>query len=92
MADTPVESETKEEPVAVQEFRKEKKKREAKRQEVKVITTHVPDAPAESIADRVAEMVLSKIAAEEEEKKARPKPPPKKKEVPPPTTKSFGWC
>ena len=72
------------EPVSVQveAFRQGKAKREAKRKEVKVITTHVPPpvAPepprldADDIAGRVAEILLSKMAEdvgeeEEDEKK-----------------------
>ena len=101
------------EPVAVEEFRKNKTKREAKRKEVKVIVAHVPPveeaAPvppppptidAESIAGRVAEILLSKMGAEEDvdepspvKAKTKPAAPRPKKEVaPPPPTKSFGWC
>lgn len=107
----------------VENFRKDKKKRETKRREVQIIHTHVPpllpspppspakakEVPsvafnAESIADRVAELVLMKMGEEVEEvsaptkkkkvvparpkKEAPPNPPP----PPPPPTKSFGWC
>lgn len=112
MSDSPTGSETKPvepepvepEPAVVEEFRKNKSKREAKRK------TYVPEiAPppppattidAESIADRVAEILLSKMGTEEDDDepppvktKAKPAPPRPKKEVaPPPPTKSFGWC
>lgn len=123
MADNPTGSETilpeeiKSEPEPepelnpVEEFRKGKAKREYKRKEVKVITTHVPPEPepvpappapsidAESIAGRVAEILLSKMGAEEDDveeaevkTKAKPKAPRPKKEVTPPPTRSFGWC
>ena len=97
-------------------FRKGKAKREAKRKEVKVITEYVPEPPVastplsaavevpntESIAARVAEMLLEKMANEKvsmdktpEAKKTRPRPTPptqKTPSPPPPPTKYFGWC
>jgi hypothetical protein len=87
----------------VTEFKKGKAKREAKRKEV-VIKEYVPPAPAaaepievpsaESIADRVLEMLA---ARQGEEEKAKPKraPPKKKEPTPPPSpaaAKYFGWC
>jgi hypothetical protein len=102
------------EPEPVKKFRAEKQKREYKRKEVKVITTHVPPesepepapAPApvtvieaESIADRVAEILLQKMGGDRDVSppQSKPRAAPKKKEVqtpipPPPRTKSFGWC
>lgn len=57
---------------------------------------------AESIADRVAEVLFAKMGREKADldktpekvkTRPRPKPPAKKKESPPaPTTKYFGWC
>lgn len=98
------------EPVSVDpvtEFRKGRAKREAKRKEVKVITEYVPPedpqpAPApvnvpsaESIADRVVEILSAKRQAEEEKPKPVRKAPKKKEPTPPPSpppTKYFGWC
>lgn len=115
MSDNPTGSETiVPEPVAEPEpvpedpattFRKGKAKREAKRKEVQVITTHVP-APEpvnpESIADRVAEILLSKMAVEKDDmvKTSPVKAKPRQKRAPktpeekpaPPATKFFGWC
>lgn len=66
----------------VEKFRKEKTKREARRKEVKIITTHIPpeppvEAPAasplpapatdvESIAGRVAEILFSRFSEKQE--------------------------
>jgi hypothetical protein len=82
----------------VEEFRKNKAKRDYKRKEVKIIETHLPpdepkSAPApaasidpESIARRTAEIVLSamgsKVATESEEVEAKPKRTRTKKEEP----------
>jgi hypothetical protein len=88
----------------VTEFKKGKAKREAKRKEV-IIREYVPPAPAavvepkvevpsaESIADRVLEM----LAARQEEEKPKPKraAPKKTEPTPPPSpaaAKYFGWC
>lgn len=79
-------------------FRKGKAKREAKR--VQIINTHVPASDPESIAERVAEMVLAKMAAEKKIKTSPVKPKSKRAATPPPATeekpllptKSFGWC
>ena len=86
MEDKPLASETIAEPEPapvkdpVEEFKKGKAKREAKRKEVKVITEYVPEPPVEtkaelvpeppsvpdvdSIASRVSEMLFAKMAAE----------------------------
>jgi hypothetical protein len=90
----------------VAEFRKGKTKRERKRKEVKIIETVVPPtepSPVEdvdAIANKVAQMVYQKMAAEGEKettkkvKKPRKSPPtPTSAPVPePPPTKTFGWC
>lgn len=74
-------------------FRKGKAKREAKR--VQIINTHVPASDPESIAERVAEMVLAKMAAEKNDMvkiKTSPvrataaKPKSKRAATPPPAT------
>lgn len=111
MEDKPLESETiavEPEVNPVEEFKKGKAKREAKRKEVKVITEYVPPAPAapepelpaapdvDSIASRVLQMLSAQRPHEEEEEKPRRKAPAKKKESPPPPPpppeKYFGWC
>ena len=121
MEETPTGSDT---ISVVEKFRNGKKKRETKRKEARVITTHVPPledpvpepvpeeipSPApespppppppvaapkakkvsftdmEGIADKVAEMILSKV--EKKTPKVRTAPAP----APAPPTKSFGWC
>lgn len=72
-------------------FRKGKAKREAKR--VQIINTHVPASDPESIAERVAEMVLAKMAAEKNDMvkiktspvRATAAKPKSKRAAPPPT-------
>lgn len=80
----------------MEEFRKGKAKREAKRKEVRIIETHVPDEPKsapvpipsidpESIARQTAEIVLSamgsKMASKSEEIETKAKRGRPKKEV-----------
>lgn len=104
MSDAPTESETIPVPAPVEEFRKGKAKREAKRKEV-VIQEYVPEAETkapevdvDSIVDRAVKAVFDKMdtakvpvdKTPEKKTRPRPKPPAEKKEVPP--TKYFGWC